>query len=450
MLGHTGSTLLYGGQSLILNSAVDYELFSNLSVSGSSSLTQAGTGNITLTYNSTNVSGTTFINSGSRLFFGNGSASGSLAGGAGSIVNNGTLTINRSNDLTVSYDIGGTGLIVKQGSNILTLSSNMSGNTNTNMFTGNISVAQGTVNATMALPNTTVNVGDGATFNVSNATQAIVGTLIGSSNATINVDKTLTVGGLNTSSTFAGLLKGSGTLNKSGTGTFTLSGDNSGFSGNITVSNGTLVASSNNALGNTVGNTNVATNATLDIQNANVGAEPLLLATNATLKTSTGDSTLGGTVNLSGAVFVNVSANAKLTLSGNINGNNPAYNLSKTGAGSLYLSGDNSNYTGSLNVTAGVLAFDSANALARLPTSRRKAFCSRPPMPQRPTWAMARCFPHRPHHHQQCQVGPHGVQSHHGRWQHQHQRHKQLSQTVCRRRLVAVGQYFGHRQSDCG
>ena len=76
---------------------------------------------------------------------------------------------------------------------------------------------------------------------------AVVTTLNGSGSASVSIgsDKSLTTGAGN----FAGVLSGAGTLKKKGADTLTLSGTNSGFSGPIQVTEGTLKALSAASLG---------------------------------------------------------------------------------------------------------------------------------------------------------------------------------------------------------
>ena len=68
---------------------------------------------------------------------------------------------------------------------------------------------------------------------------------------------TFSTGGDNTSTTFSGVLSGgaNAAVTKAGTGAMTLSGSNT-YGGVTNVTNGTLIAASNNALGNTGANTN--------------------------------------------------------------------------------------------------------------------------------------------------------------------------------------------------
>ena len=85
--------------------------------SGTVALTVTGSGSLTLT-GQNSYSGTTTVDGGT-VQVGSGGASGVLGGG--NVVDNGTLIFNRSNDITVSNAISGTGSVVQQGTGSLYL-----------------------------------------------------------------------------------------------------------------------------------------------------------------------------------------------------------------------------------------------------------------------------------------------------------------------------------------
>ena len=169
--GTTGSENIIrfsANSTLTVGGAGDAVIGDALGAYGNTGFSIAKTGNGTLTLTgANNYSGTTTISAGT-VNVGNGGTSGNL--GSGAITNNGSLVFNRSNDLTVGNTISGTGSLGKQGAGNLTL-------TNTgNTFSGDITVSGGTLTAsgftgsatssTLGLKSgtRTITVGSGATM----------------------------------------------------------------------------------------------------------------------------------------------------------------------------------------------------------------------------------------------------------------------------------------------
>jgi autotransporter-associated beta strand protein len=126
--GGTSGTLGSGGVvdngALVFNRSDTFTVIN--AISGSGSLTQAGTG--TLILNSSNTySGTTTINSGGTLQVGPGGTNGTL--GSGNIVDNGTLNFNHVDNISISNIVSGSGGLGQIGAGILTL-------TGANTYTG--------------------------------------------------------------------------------------------------------------------------------------------------------------------------------------------------------------------------------------------------------------------------------------------------------------------------
>jgi autotransporter-associated beta strand protein len=166
---------------------------------------------------------------------------------------------------------------------------------------------------------------------------------------------TLTLsGGITDGASNGGLAKiGEGTLVLSGPGTF----DNP-----VVVSQGTLVASHSMALGTNT--TQVMAGATLELQNNVTIDRPLLFSGTGSifgaLYNSSGSNTWSGLVRLQADSEINVANNSTLALTGGIGLG--AFSLTKDGAGTLVLSGNNS-ATGNLTVAQGVLRVTHSSAL---------------------------------------------------------------------------------------
>ncbi|EAA2978730.1 fibronectin-binding autotransporter adhesin ShdA [Salmonella enterica subsp. enterica] len=168
-------------------------------------------------------------------------------------------------------------------------------------------------------------------------------------------------------------LSGTGSLVKIGTGELTLNGDNS-YSGGTTISDGTLIAASVNALGSgDIDNSGVLQVGEGELKNTLFGSGSLVKTGTGEL-TLSGDNTYSGGTTISGGTLIAANVNAlgsgdidnsgvlkvgegelKNTLSG-------SGSLVKTGTGELTLSGDNS-YSGTTTITDGTLIAANVNAL---------------------------------------------------------------------------------------
>ena len=146
-----GSTTFTGGEIEVAANSVTV-LPDNLS--GSTNLIKGGAGTLALTGTNTYAGGTT-INLGT-LQLGNGGTTGSILG---DIVNNGTLAFNRSDDLSFANTISGTGGLIKNGTNVLTLTG---ANSNTGVTQVNAGFLYVNGNQSAAMGATTV--ANGATL----------------------------------------------------------------------------------------------------------------------------------------------------------------------------------------------------------------------------------------------------------------------------------------------
>lgn len=139
--------------------------------------------------------------------------------------------------------------------------------------------------------------------------------------------------------TLANSLSGSGSLVKLNNNSLALNGSNTNFDGTLTMNGGALRPGNTNALGTAAGGTVIAAGAALDLNNLNLGAEPVTVAgsginnagaifnngggQNNALRfvTLAGDTTVGGT----GRWDIRANPSGSLSTGGN------AYNLTKVG-----------------------------------------------------------------------------------------------------------------------
>jgi autotransporter-associated beta strand protein len=295
---------------------------------GARPLEKTGTGTLILT-GANSYSGTTTISAGT-LQIGAGGTQGSL--GTGNVVNNGTLAFNRSDTISVTGAISGSGQVTKTGAGALFFYG-------ANSFTGPLTVSAGEVSLSggVALADSAaVTLADGTKLTVSSS--ETIGSLAGSGDVAVGSSQALTVGGNNNSTTFSGaFIGGNGSLTKSGTGTLTLNGAyNASTGSNIRVQGGTLAlaggfsASPSQAFDLNGAGSTLAIEASQTLGNVqNIGAGTrITIADGQTLTTvTTGTPTLGAAISGSG-------------------------NFTKAGAGTLQLTVANT-YTGATTVSAG-------------------------------------------------------------------------------------------------
>ncbi|MEZ0256989.1 MAG: autotransporter-associated beta strand repeat-containing protein, partial [Chthoniobacter sp.] len=251
------------------------------------------------------------------------------------------LSVNGNNSSTTySGQLSGLGALTKFGAGTLTLSGNNSG------FAGDIGIAGGTLalaNANAAALSTVAFNSGNLTFSGINA--VTLGGLSSVSPATFSTQNDLggavnvSVGANNQNTSFQGTVNGPGSFTKIGTGALTFT--NSTISVPITLSAGTLIFNGINGISGNL--------------NANGGA--LTLNSPLTIGGLTGSGSLG----LNGTVLTVGSNNTSTIYSGSLSGSG---GLAKTGAGTLTLSGDNSNFTGSFVASGGTVLLANPNALA--------------------------------------------------------------------------------------
>ena len=265
----------------------------------------------------------------------------SIAGAGNVNLNSYTLTVGNANSTTYSGVMSGSGALVKQGSGTLTLSG-------TNAYTGTTTINAGTLalSATGSIASSSRLVANGV-FDISASTDGVVNMVsLSGSGSIVLGSNSLNITAAN-SGNFSGVISGDGDVSLLA-GVQTFSGNNTYTGTTYLVAGSRLVVGHNNALGSTASGTWVARNATLDLDGVAVGNETINL-NGGTLKDSS--SSLAGNIILGGNSILSADAGNVLTLSGVISG---AYGITKTGAGTVVLTGNNT-YSGGTTINDGVL-----------------------------------------------------------------------------------------------
>ncbi|EEE0688502.1 autotransporter outer membrane beta-barrel domain-containing protein [Salmonella enterica subsp. enterica serovar Cerro] len=293
------------------------------------SLIKQGAGTLILNAENTYTGGTTI--SGGTLVATNVDALGS-----GDVTDDATLELNTGG--TFDNAISGSGQVVKSGDETLTLSG-------ANSYTGGTLISSGTLVANDVNALGTGDVTDDATLE------------------------------LNTGGDFDNAISGSGQVEKSGDGTLTLSGSNT-YTGGTTINDGTLIATSVDALGSgdVTDNATLALNTGGTFDNTISGSGKVEKSGDDALTLSGANSYTGGTL-ISGGTLIasnvealgtgDVTDNATLALNAGgdfINNIGGTGRVEKSGDDVLTLSGANS-YSGGTLISDGTLVASNVDAL---------------------------------------------------------------------------------------
>ena len=361
-VSHTGTTTVSGGTLQIGAGSTSGSLAGNVLnnatlsfnrsddytyagvISGTGSVTKLGAG--TLTFTGANTYSWTTISAGT-LQLGAGGTTGWVSSG---ISNDATLVFNRSDDITYSSSIGGTGTVTKLGAGTLTYASS-------HTYSGGTTITAGTLQ-----------VGAGATV----GSLPVSGDVVNNATLTFNRSDNLT---------YSRVLSGTGAVTKLGAGTLSFSANNT-YSGGTTISAGILQVGNGGATG-AVGSGAIVNDAslvfnhtgTLNVTGAISGTGSLSKLSTSTgnvilegAVTHTGGTTVGGgtlqigaggtTGSIAGNIVVSSATNTlsfnrsdDTTYEGVISGGGK---LTKLGAGTLTLTGTNT-YTGGATISAGTL-----------------------------------------------------------------------------------------------
>ncbi len=361
---------------------------------GARALTKQGAGTLVMTGTNTYTGGTTLsagtltVNSGAALAGGTGSLtvnSGTLNlnnaaqtvgtfSGAGGTVNLGaghTLTVTQGADATYAGTIAGSGALVKDGANTLTLSGSNSytGATTISLGTLKLGAAGGATNTPLGTTAAGTTVSSGGALDLNGFTlgtaEALTlnGTGVGSTGALTNsgaaasysgavtLGAASSIGGTGNIS-LGGALSGSAALTKADANTLTLSGNSSGFTGALNINQGTVVATtSNNALGTGTAGTTVASGAMLALQGGvSVANGTLSLAgtgvgSAGALTNNSGNNTWNNSITLTGAASIGTQGGI-LTIGATSPGFAPSGDTEPSESGFITLGGNTLTFTG--------------------------------------------------------------------------------------------------------
>lgn len=289
--------LTFGG-AISNGTSLTFTGASNNTVSGAISglgyLVKDGAGTLVLSGNNTYTGGT-LVSTGT-LQVGAGGTSGSLSTSA--LTNNATLAYNRSDNLTASYDISGTGALIKTGAGTLTLSGN-------NSYGGTTTISNGAISISV-LANAGSNSGIGTNATVTFAGANATNTVLDYTGGNVTTDRTFAFNG--TAASGEG-----GTIAMASSNTvITATGAASG-TGKMILSEGTLVLS-NTTTPNSFAPAaiQVDTGATLQLAaNNQIGNTTGLILNGGTFRTgtsSTGFSDTLGTLTLSASSTIDLGA----------------------------------------------------------------------------------------------------------------------------------------------
>ncbi|TSG45131.1 autotransporter outer membrane beta-barrel domain-containing protein [Salmonella enterica subsp. enterica serovar Derby] len=362
-------------------------------IGGTGRVEKSGDDALTLSGSNTYTGGTT-INDGTLI------ATSVDALGSGDVTNNAVLELNTGGDFI--NNIGGTGRVEKSGDETLTLSGS-------NTYTGGTLISGGTLVATNVEALGTGDVTDNAVLEL-NTGGDFINNIGGTGRVEKSGDDTLTLSGsnsytggtlisggtlvatnvdalgsgdvtnnavleLNTGGTFDNAISGSGQVVKSGDETLTLSGSNT-YTGGTTINDGTLIATSVDALGSgdVTDNAVLELNTGGDFDNAISGSGQVVKSGDETLTLSGTNSYTDGTL-ISGGTLVatnlealgtgDVTNNATLELNTGgdfINNIGGTGRVEKSGDETLTLSGSNT-YTGGTLISGGTLVATNVEAL---------------------------------------------------------------------------------------
>lgn len=420
----SAGTVAFSSAGIIDLSGGDLTITSKLT--GSSLVTQQGSGTLTLSGNNSGLTGGFEVNSGGTVSV---STSNNVLGtGTATIDSGATLLVTDGRNLAGALNltgtgVGGVGAVEKTGANTTTLSGaiTLGGDTTFDVGTGGTLKLSGgvtgsgdnltftgagavTLASAFATSSLTLNgsgiVTDSASNQIATSTNLAinsgtfslgtkteqVASLSGLSGGTLafgGAAGSLTESGT-TNSTFAGAITGTGTLANTGTGQLSLTGASAGFTGKITLSDGSIIADATNATGTAT--VTVSNLGNFEVEGGSTLGSKFSLSTNGgpgnngAIENISGSNSLTGAVTLTGNSRIQSDAGT-LTVSGGIATGTNTLNvggsgnttittsaitgsgaLTKDGIGTLAIGVANTTFSGTVTVSGGTLQMTVANA----------------------------------------------------------------------------------------
>lgn len=328
----TGTVTLSGGT---LTPTADLTLANNLTINDNTTISAAN--NVDLIFSSSTIS----ASAGNTLTINNSSGAGTMSVGfsgsgfnfaSGINLNNAFSQfrgLNTAGTQTFSGPISGAGTVLRNAAGGTTV---LSGN---NTFSGGTTITLGTLESQSTAGLGTGNVSlNGGTLAVTTANQSYNQTFTANAASTINVATgiTLSIGNA------ANDLRGANALTKTGGGTLLLPFSNN-YSGQWTVTAGTLQSAANGSLGR--GN---------------------MILNGGTLSASAVNQSYDRTITVNAASGIDVASGISLNLGNAANDLTGAGNLSKSGTGTLIIDQAN-NWTGAMTISNGIVQIANATAL---------------------------------------------------------------------------------------
>ncbi len=380
--------------SIVVNAGTDYTFSGTGSIGGGTSMTlsKSGAGKLIIKNTGTNTFGGATTINGGVLQIGDGATAGAGGIGAGGVVNNAALVLNRPDDLSVVNAISGTGSVEKKGAGVVTLSGSNSYGGQTTVSAGTLKAGSGT-----ALGATTggTTIANGATLDVNSQNLGaeiitVQGGGVGGNGAIIstgaaaqqNALQRVTLAG---DTTFGGsgrwdirgtgaYLLGNYSLTKTGSNTIFIVDVGATGLANIAINQGALGFQGTTTMGDAAKTVTVASGATLGFYNtgSNILYKNLILqggmmGTPLTVATNPGTSNFGGPVTLDGGGTINVYDGGTVIVSGSIGGTGM---LTKTGtAGTVVLTGAANSWNGGTTIDGGTLQIGDGGANGSLPAT---------------------------------------------------------------------------------